>query len=229
MKTINQWILQLLLALLSLSTIGIYYFFKNQTYFEFLNWNLFLAWIPNLFALLTYLLHLRRPSVIVHIFMVIFGLGWLLFLPNAPYIITDFLHLTLLKDLYIIKKAWDMAYWNDFFTIFLYAWNGLLLGCSSMYMIHVVMMKHWGHIISWFLMIVTSLLSGYGILLGREYRLNSWDALLDIDIVNTLEKSIHKEAIIFCVLVGFVNLAMYATFYLLINGIGSSKLATSKK
>ncbi|MBA2943992.1 DUF1361 domain-containing protein [Paenibacillus sp. CGMCC 1.16610] len=229
MKTINHWVLQLLLALLSLSTIGIYLIFKNQTYFEFLNWNLFLAWIPNFFALLAYLLHLRRPSVAVQLLTFIFGLAWLLFLPNAPYIITDFIHLTLLKDLYITKKAWSMSFWNDFFTIFLYAWNGLLLGCSSMYMIHLILMKHWGHILSWFLMILTSLLSGYGILLGREYRLNSWDALLSLDIVDTLQKSIHKEAIIFCVLVGFVILAMYATFYLLINGIGSSKVAVYKR
>lgn len=98
-----------------------------------------------------------------------------------------------------------------------------------MYMIHVIMMERWGRVISWLLMIVTSLLSGYGILLGREYRLNSWDALLDINIVRTLQESIHREAMIFCVLVGFVIFAMYATFYLLINGIGSSRLATYKR
>lgn len=225
MKTLNQWYLQILLALLSFFTIAIYLLLKNQTYYEFLLWNLFLAWIPNLFALAACFLHARKPSVSGNVLMLVFGLAWLLFLPNAPYIITDFIHLTLLKDSYIRNKTWTLAYWNDLFTIFLFAWNGLLLGCSSMYMIHSILMKRWGRFISWLLIIATSLLSGYGILLGREYRLNSWDVLVNLKIVRILQQSLHKDAFIFCLLVGFVILTVYATFYLLINGAGSSKLA----
>ncbi|NOV00950.1 DUF1361 domain-containing protein [Paenibacillus planticolens] len=228
MKTLNQWYLQILLALLSLCTIGIYLLFKNQTYYEFLLWNLFLAWIPNLFALGAYFLHPLKPFASRKILILVLGLAWLLFLPNAPYIVTDFIHLTILKNSYMPKKTWSINYWYDLFTIFLFAWNGLLLGCSSMYMIHVIAMKSWGRVLSWLLIIATSLLSGYGILLGREYRLNSWDALMNMKIVSILQRSLHKDAFIFCLLVGFVILTVYATFYILINGVGSSKLAEEK-
>jgi uncharacterized membrane protein len=59
--------------------------------FRFLLWNLFLAWIPVVFALIihTHYLSGRRPGR-----MLVPGLIWLLFLPNAPYIFTDFIHLS---------------------------------------------------------------------------------------------------------------------------------------
>ena len=58
--------------------------------FTFLFWNLFLAWIPFLLALaMTGLDRLRAPGWLLAPVSVV----WLLFLPNAPYILTDFIHL----------------------------------------------------------------------------------------------------------------------------------------
>src|SRR5919201_1182942 len=60
----------------------------SRTYlYGFLVWNLLLAWIPFLLALAIYDGH-RRGRLRL-------GLGalWLLFLPNAPYIGTDFIHI----------------------------------------------------------------------------------------------------------------------------------------
>ena len=59
--------------------------------FRFLIWNLFLAWIPLLLALLVYDRYRRgRPLLVLAPALVL----WLLFLPNAPYIVTDFVHLS---------------------------------------------------------------------------------------------------------------------------------------
>lgn len=55
-----------------------------------LNWNLFLAWIPLIFALAAWLLIQRRTWMPVILLLLA---GWLLFLPNAAYIITDLIHL----------------------------------------------------------------------------------------------------------------------------------------
>ena len=60
--------------------------------YAFLVWNLFLAWLPLIFALLIrerYVKGERRGWRL-------FGLSaaWLLFFPNAPYIFTDLIHLT---------------------------------------------------------------------------------------------------------------------------------------
>jgi len=58
--------------------------------FAFLTWNLFLAWIPFLLAICVAAVHARGgPRVLLWVL----GAGWLLFLPNAPYILTDFIHL----------------------------------------------------------------------------------------------------------------------------------------
>lgn len=223
MKTLNQWYLQLFLILLSFFTIAIYLLFKNQTYFEFLIWNLFLAWIPNIIALAAYFIHIRKSTILINIILLGFGLAWLLFLPNSPYVTTDLIHLTILKDSYEQKGTLSFAFWYDFFIIFLFAWNGLFLGCSSMYTIQLIVREKFNLFISWLIISLTSLLSGYGILLGREYRLNSWDALFNQGIFGILQESLNREALLFCLLAGFVILAVYVTFYLLINGIGNSK------
>src|SRR5258708_35571039 len=60
--------------------------------YGFLVWNMFLAWLPLIFALLAFERY-RNSSWRDWRFR---GLApaWLLFFPNAPYIFTDFLHLT---------------------------------------------------------------------------------------------------------------------------------------
>src|SRR5437762_12482937 len=64
----------------------------GRFHYAFLVWNLFLAWLPLIFALLaqdTY----RRSSGRDWRFIGFTG-AWLLFFPNAPYIFTDLIHLT---------------------------------------------------------------------------------------------------------------------------------------
>lgn len=229
MRTLNQWYLQLMLVALTLLTIAVYLLFKNQTYYEFLLWNLFLAWLPNLLALGASFVHTRRTTIFEKMLLTLLGLAWLLFLPNSPYIVTDFIHLTILKDTYVLNEWYRVTYWYDFFIIFLFAWSGFMLGCSSMYMMQVIIREKLGRTLSWLMILAVSLLSGYGILLGREYRLNSWDALLNLKILGIVRDSLNKESLIFCTLVGFVILVVYAAFYLLINGIAGSKLAAQRR
>lgn len=223
MKTLNYWYLHLFLILLSLSTVGVYYLFKNQTYFEFLIWNLFLAWIPYILAVAAHFIHTHKSIILKKLILIMVGLAWLLFLPNSPYVITDFIHLTILKDSYVQKGTLSFAYWYDFFIIFLFAWNGLLLGCSSMYLIQKIWKERFNPFVSWLIITLTALLCGYGILLGREYRLNSWDALRTNKILETLRETLHQEAFVFCLLVGFVIMTVYVTFYVLVNSIGGSR------
>src|SRR6185503_3411706 len=58
----------------------------------FMSWNLFLAWLPLLLALTARILYsahrwLRYPAFVVCASL------WLLFFPNAPYMMTDLIHL----------------------------------------------------------------------------------------------------------------------------------------
>src|SRR5689334_3878878 len=59
--------------------------------FAFLGWNLFLAWVP--FAVALALRRLDGAGRLTPLRTGALGAVWLAFLPNAPYIVTDFLHL----------------------------------------------------------------------------------------------------------------------------------------
>src|SRR5512142_1203425 len=51
-------------------------------------WNLFLAWLPMLFALAAHNLE-RRPGRAGWLWITVFAFVWLLFFPNAPYLLVD--------------------------------------------------------------------------------------------------------------------------------------------
>src|SRR5690242_7297060 len=62
--------------------------YSGMLRYRFLIWNLFLAWIPFLISYFTYSLSLRRRWV--YLFIPVAAFLWLIFFPNAPYILTDF-------------------------------------------------------------------------------------------------------------------------------------------
>ena len=105
---------------------------SNELTYIFLAWNLFLAWIP--FALSQKLNNIDNRWKILFITTL-----WLLFLPNAPYIITDFLHL---------KQRFPIPYWYDIFLLFSAALNGLLLGLSSLLTVEKFLLNRYGSKIS---------------------------------------------------------------------------------
>ncbi|WP_159887255.1 DUF1361 domain-containing protein [Paenibacillus puerhi] len=190
---------------------------NSKTYYDFLLWNLFLAWIPYILssaALLLYNRLYRFPVILLTLLAAV----WILFLPNAPYIITDLIHLTILKDNYSAEGWYTFFYWFDFLIILLIAWNGLLLGFVSMYHWHFILRERLGSLLSWFFVAAVSLLSAYGILLGREYRLNSWDVLADPEKLRlSLLDSLEAQALAFCGLFGLLIFAVYAMMYLFLH------------
>ena len=61
----------------------------GSSFYRFLVWNLFLAWVPLGAALACHALARRRAYAIA----VGAGVIWLLFFPNAPYMLTDYIHI----------------------------------------------------------------------------------------------------------------------------------------
>lgn len=135
---------------------------KDDMKYSFLLWNLFLAWIPLLLAQLAYSTAKKNylPSAYVVLFL------WLLFFPNAPYIITDLLHL---------KDYSQNILWFDSLLIFTFAITGLLIGLCSLSIVHQSLELMLGKIPAWSAVIGSVILLGFGIYLGRYCRLNSWD------------------------------------------------------
>ena len=134
---------------------------SGQLTYVFLAWNLFLAWIP--FAISQKITGVQNRWKMV----LLFG-AWLLFLPNAPYIITDFLHL---------KQRWPIPYWYDILLLFSAALNGLLLGLLSLLKVEKFLADRYGNRISGLLILCSFFLCAFGIYMGRYLRWNSWDII----------------------------------------------------
>ena len=133
--------------------------------YGFLVWNLVLAWIPFLLALAVYDAHRRRTA---RPWQLLLAGGWLLFLPNAPYIVTDFMH---------IEELPQVPLWYDVALIASCAGTGLLLGYSSLADVQAVIARKVSVRAGWAVALSALFLSGFGIYLGRFQRWNSWDAV----------------------------------------------------
>jgi uncharacterized membrane protein len=93
---------------------------------------------------------------------------WLLFFPNAPYILTDLYHL---------NGGNQAPLWFDLVLVILFAWTGLLFGFLSLADIEGIFLRR---LPRWMVAGISScmlVLGSFGIYLGRYLRWNSWDVL----------------------------------------------------
>lgn len=135
---------------------------QNATFF-FLFWNLFLAAVPFVAA---EAFARARWRVAAWLAFVV----WLLFLPNAPYIVTDFIHL---------RARPPVPLWFDVLLLISCAGTGLLLGYGSVMIVQRALARRWGTRTAWVVAIVAILLSAFGVYLGRFVRFNSWEVFTD--------------------------------------------------
>ena len=134
--------------------------------YGFLAWNLFLAWLPLVFALLAR--DNYRAGEKLGWRFIGFSAAWLLFFPNAPYIFTDLIHLT---------NRYFAHFWVDLAVILSCAFTGLVLGFVSLYLMHSVVTRMLGRAAGWLFVVGAAGLGSFGICLGRFLRFNSWDVV----------------------------------------------------
>lgn len=143
--------------------------FTGNIRYSFLVWNLFLAWLPLVFAILARNIYRATPAG-DRLGWPFLGLSaaWLLFFPNAPYICTDLVHLT---------TRFFGHFWVDLTVILSCAFIGLILGFVSLYLMHSVVTQRYGRLSGWLFVAGVAGLSSFGIYLGRFLRFNSWDVV----------------------------------------------------
>ncbi|GAA4388317.1 DUF1361 domain-containing protein [Hymenobacter koreensis] len=157
-------LLVLLGASLTLCTVLVVFrvFLTYQITFVFLLWNLFLAVVPfGLSLMLGMVSASARQRLLVPV-----GAVWLLFFPNAPYILTDLFHL---------HPRPGMPYWYDLALLLTAAWTGLMLAYASLLDMQRYVHERLGSALSWAFTVLALGLSGFGVYLGRYLRWNSWD------------------------------------------------------
>ena len=143
--------------------------YSGTVHYAFLIWNLFLAWIPFIIAYFTYTLTLKRQWV--YVIIPIAAFFWMIFFPNAPYILTDFEHLA---------GQWaDLPVWYDVMMLIWFAFTGLLLGMVSLFLMQEIIRREFGRWVGWGFVTLVAGLSSTGIYMGRFLRWNSWDLILN--------------------------------------------------
>ncbi|HEY9151644.1 MAG TPA: DUF1361 domain-containing protein [Anaerolineales bacterium] len=139
--------------------------YSNTYGYVGLVWNLFLAWIPFVLAYLAYILSWRK--MLMYLTIPTFAFLWLIFFPNAPYILTDLQHLG--------QAAANVPLWYDVILLIWFSWTGMLLGIVSLNLMQEIIKREFGRWFGWVFVIIVAGLSSAGIYVGRFIRLNSWD------------------------------------------------------
>lgn len=142
--------------------------YAHELHFGFLLWNLLLAWVPMGLALWFDAATRRRATLRGRAAAI--GIGWLLFFPNAPYIVTDFVHL---------YDDPPVPIWFDVLAIAAFAWTGLLIAVASLGLVHGAIRRVVPAGRAWLLLAAATVLGAFGVYVGRFLRWNSWDVLRD--------------------------------------------------
>ena len=178
--------------------------------YNFLVWNLFLAWIPYCASVAAYIS--MRYRITFFLIMPISTLVWIVFFPNAPYLLTDFQHLA--------SSNPNSPLWFDVIILIWFAWTGLLLGISSLYLMQEIVTRTFNPAIGWIFAIGVTSLSSVGVFMGRFLRWNSWDLLQDpIPIAKDIYGIVRHPAsnvptYVFTILFTLLFLFIYFTIHL---------------
>jgi uncharacterized membrane protein len=205
----NQFILALVAS--SLVSIALYAYgaWRNHSAeYNYLIWNLFLAWLPLLFAVrLTTVLRKKLWSSWEGLAT---SVAWLIFLPNSFYMISDFIHLQEVQRV-------DILYDTLMFTSFIY--TGVVLGFSSLYLVHLQLRRRLEKVQAAFWVGVTLFICSIAIYIGRDLRWNSWDVFTNpggllFDISERLQHIGSYPQMLETIITFFVLLAsMYALMW----------------
>lgn len=175
--------------------------------YGFLIWNLMLAWIPVVFAVLATVAAVASHRL-APVALVCSAVAWLLFFPNAPYIVTDFQH--------IGAMGWGVPTWYDVMVVAWFAFAGLFLGVVSLYLMQSLVERSLGGRAGWWFTIGVTAVASIGIYVGRFLRWNSWDVFADPSVIanpvwDRLRDPAGSQRLI-------VFTAMYFVFFLFVYG-----------
>src|SRR4029079_6200006 len=104
----------------TLSLLAVRVVYSGSIMYLFYPWNLFLALVPLYISGLL----LKQPTFGWK--SVLLLAAWLLFLPNAPYLVTDIFH---------FEERLPVPAWLDLLLVVSGAWNGILICMISMFRI----------------------------------------------------------------------------------------------
>ena len=171
-------------------------------------WNVFLAYLPFLFVQLLYIYRQKnQPKKGV---VILLSLLWLVFFPNAPYMVTDLMYFSGLGG-----TMYSIYFWVKL----LYISSGMLVatffGLNSLYGMHQLVLRRKGRVFGSFFLAAVSLLTGFGIYLGRMLRFNSWDVLRPFVLLSSIAEQLDRFAVLFSLIFAAYIAGTYIVYYLI--------------
>lgn len=170
---------------------------------RWMTWNLFLAFIP--LALSVWLFRRQRGRS---------GVWWLgflsfyAFLPNAPYLLTDIIHL--IHDIRRVPSIWIIT------LVLIPVYLVVILGGFEAYVISLINLGYYLHRIGktkWIFTVelITHILCAVGIYWGRFLRFNSWDFITQPDAILTkgVEEILGKQPLIIITITFIILWGLY--------------------
>jgi uncharacterized membrane protein len=170
---------------------------------RWMTWNLFLAFIPLLLSI--WLFRKRRGR------SWLWWLGFLVFyafLPNAPYLLTDIIHL--IDDIRTIQSIWliTLVLIPVYFVVILAGFEAYVISLINLgYYLHRIGKSHW---ILW-VELITHALCAIGIYWGRFLRFNSWDFITQPDAILTrgVEELLGKQPLVIILITFIILLVLH--------------------
>lgn len=170
-KLRNQYDLLMILTLVGIVPALFYYLIALKEIFLGLTWNIFLGLLPFYFAI-------KASSNSNKYIRYFSAFLWFLFLPNAPYLITDAVHIPMNKG------------YEGFvsYLVVILSFTGLL---SWLFSVRLMLSRLPGILHQWQILrkygyLMLCILSGVGVAMGRFARLNSWEVFYKpIDILTS--------------------------------------------
>ncbi len=161
------------LALAAATAVSVLLFFvgalRNRSMdFDYLIWNLFLAWVP--LGLVLWLRKVLRTNLWSSWPALCITAAFVGFLPNTFYMITDVIHL---QEVRRVDMIFDVIMFSSFII------QAFILGLISTYLFHLELRKRFSVVKSWTWLGVFILAASFAIYIGRDLRWNTWDILLN--------------------------------------------------
>jgi len=192
-------------------------FFENL---KWMGWNLFLAALPMVVAIFLFKKEYwekRSLWLIVYVFLL---LVFYFFLPNAPYVMTDIIHLVRqIKDYrYFGLKDWDIIVVlipQFVFYIFI-GFSFYVIAFQKL--IKLLYVCNWPEWLIWFIKVINTFIMSIGVFLGRFYRFNTWDIIGHSDkiIMSTIKEFSNFNFLMFVLmdsLIIFFGYEILSIFY----------------
>ncbi|WP_348624907.1 DUF1361 domain-containing protein [Paenibacillus peoriae] len=189
--------------------------------YQFLYWDIFLAWVPVFITLGMMALSRLRSTKVRSILLFFSSIVWLFFLPNALYLVTELLHAFRFYDVNPDTRFWlNTQFWLILFTSFSAAGLGLFLTSLCVLVIHHMLRRICSGGLAWAVVFVLLWLASIGVYIGRFARWNSWDILLQplVLLTDIWRRGVHAvprlHLLSFCWLVFGIAVIFYLLIYI---------------